>query len=218
MIITHQQKNRLLIAVCTLSVSFLLLTTFVFYFPFSVVDKEFSEEIQEHPNALLDALMKAVSWFGNMPNSVIVVLLTAILFFLFHYKREALFILTTQGAGVISSIIKVMVNRPRPSQSLVRIIEITRQQSFPSGHVVFYIVFFGFLALLMLRLAVIPKFIRIGVSGISFLLILTIPFSRIYLGAHWFTDVLGGFLLGVLCLLANSYYYLKKVIIFTKNP
>ena len=214
MIIHPKQKKVILLAAGIVLVSFLLITAFVYYFPFSQVDQEFSEEVQEHPNVLLDTAMKAVSWFGNMPNSVIVVLLTALLFFLFQYKREALYILFTMGSGIVSTIVKVMVNRSRPTQSLVRVIETTTQQSFPSGHVILYTVFFGFLIFLMLRLSAIAKFIRIGVSVIAILLILVIPFSRIYLGAHWFTDVLGGFLLGILYLFVVSYYYLKNDLVF----
>ena len=213
MIIHAKQKNIILLAAGIVLVSFLLITAFVYYFPFSQVDQEFSEEVQEHQNALLDTAMKAVSWFGNMPNPVIVILLNSLLFFSFQYKKEALFILFTMGSGIVSTIVKVMVNRSRPTQSLVRVIETTTQQSFPSGHVILYIVFFGFLILLMLRLSAIPKIIRIGISSIAMVLILVIPFSRIYLGAHWFTDVLGGFLLGILYLFVISYYYLKNVII-----
>jgi membrane-associated phospholipid phosphatase len=52
--------------------------------------------------------------------------------------------------------------------------------------------------------------IRLMVTGICMTLIFTIPVSRIYLGAHWFTDVLGGFMLGLICLYILSYLYLKK--------
>ncbi|HVW96151.1 MAG TPA: phosphatase PAP2 family protein [Mucilaginibacter sp.] len=153
--------------------------------------------------------MKSVSWFGYMPNSIILVIVTAVLFFLFEYKREALFIVFTLLSGLVSTIVKFAVDRPRPLPSLVRILEKTRQQSFPSGHVVFYIVFFGFLTLLMLRLVELHKTLRLSVSCCCLLLILAVPVSRIYLGAHWFTDVLGGLLLGLLCLYGLSYFYLK---------
>jgi len=191
-------------------IGFLLLTAFVFFFPSSIIDHEFSAEVQEHQNLLLDNSMKAISWFGYIPNAPVMVLGTALIFLIFKYKREALFLVLTLLSGLISSIIKLLVNRPRPSEPLVRIIGKTQQQSFPSGHVLFYVMFFGFLTLLMYQIKVIPKYIRILVSITGMLLIFAIPFSRIYLGAHWFTDVVGGFLLGILCLYILSFLYLSK--------
>ena len=213
-LINKKQKHLLWKVIAVLAAGFLLTSIFVLHFPVSVADREFSGEVQEHTSPILDAVMVAISWLGYMPNTLFVVLGTALLFFLFTYKKEALLLVLTLGANVVCSVVKIIINRPRPSSLLVRIVGATRQQSYPSGHVVFYIVFLGFLVLLMYRLVTIPKFIRIGVSFIGILLILTIPFSRIYLGAHWFTDVLGGFLLGALCLLTISYYYLKNQIIF----
>jgi len=154
-------------------------------------------------------MMRFISWFGYMPNSIFIVLVPAVCLFIFKYKKEAVFVLLTLLAGVVSSLVKLLVNRPRPLPNLVRIIEKTRQQSFPSGHVLFYVVFFGFIAFLMYRLDRLPALIR-WLTGIScLLLIFLVPISRIYLGAHWFTDVLAGFLLGILCLYALIYYYLK---------
>jgi membrane-associated phospholipid phosphatase len=202
----------MLFVLASIAIGFLLLTALVFFMPVNLLDREFSEEVQEHQNPLLDTAMKLFSWFGYMPNSVIVVLGTALLFFLYKYKREALFLVATMVSGFISSIVKLIVNRPRPSETLVRIIEKTRQQSFPSGHVLFYVVFFGFLTMLMFELIAIPKVIRASVGVICMLLIFVVPFSRIYLGAHWFTDVLGGFLLGLLILAILAYLYLKKKI------
>ncbi|MDB5140614.1 MAG: undecaprenyl pyrophosphate phosphatase [Mucilaginibacter sp.] len=191
---------------------FILLTILVLAFPHSFIDLEFSQEVQEDQNPLLDTLMKLVSWFGYFPGSVIIVLLGALLFFIFKYKREALFILITSASSLVTTLIKMLVNRPRPTEPLVRIVQKVNQQSFPSGHVVFYIVFFGFTTVLMYRLKNIPKYIRIPVAVISMLLIFTIPFSRIYLGAHWFTDVLGGFLLGLLCLYLLCFFYFRKAV------
>ncbi|MDB5129776.1 MAG: hypothetical protein JWQ85_4008 [Mucilaginibacter sp.] len=187
-----------------------MLTLLVHLFPISAIDLKFSEEIQEHQNPFIDKLMYLISCPGFMPESVILVIVTSLLFFLFKYKKAALFVLLTSAAGLISTIIKMLVNRPRPSKDLVRILHDTTQQSFPSGHMLFYVVFFGFLILLMFQLENVPKIVRYMVGLISAFFIFTIPFSRIYLGAHWFTDVLGGFLLGLPSLYLLSWLYLRK--------
>lgn len=204
-------KNRLLtLTLFVLIAGFILLSFLVYKFPPSFVDLKFSLEIQEHHNLTLDHLMAFVSWFGTMPASAIMVLSTALVFFLFNCRREAVFTLLTMSSGLISTVIKLLIDRPRPTEDLVRIIEITRQQSFPSGHTLFYVVFFGFLIIVMENLKSIHRYVRIVVIVISSLMILLVPFSRIYLGAHWFTDVLGGAMLGILCLFVLGYFYLPK--------
>ncbi len=200
----------MLYVIGTLTIGFVLLTAFVFFFPSSLIDREFSEEVQEHHNLVLDTVMKAISWVGYLPNAPIIVISIALVFFISKYKKEALFLLFTLLSGAVSSIIKLLINRPRPSEPLVRIIVRTQQQSFPSGHVLFYVLFFGFLTLLMYEIKTIPKFIKVPVSVISLLFIFTIPYSRVYLGAHWFTDVTAGFLLGLICLYFLSVLYLRK--------
>ena len=205
------RKQRILFYVLEIIVlGFLVLTAFVLIFPNSLLDREFSEEVQEHQNPLLDGSMKLISWFGYMPYSVIMVLLTALVFYLFKYKREAIFVVLTLTSGLISSIVKLLINRPRPSESLVRVVMKNQQASFPSGHVLFYVMFFGFLTLLMYQLKNISKTVRISIGVICLVLIFTIPFSRIYLGAHWFTDVTAGFFLGVVCLTVLSFFYLEQ--------
>jgi undecaprenyl-diphosphatase len=189
---------------------FIILTALVYSFPNSVIDHEFSEEIQEHQMPALDLLMKGISAVGVFPYSMILVLITAFIFLICRYKKEALFLCFTLLSGVVSSALKILIKRPRPTENFVRIIEKAKHQSFPSGHVLFYVVFFGFLALLMYHLKSITKSLRIVVGGISLFLVFTVPLSRVYLGAHWFTDVLGGFLMGMLCLLILSFMYLRK--------
>jgi membrane-associated phospholipid phosphatase len=145
-----------------------------------------------------------------MPGAPIMIGLTSLIFFILRYKKAALYVLFTMLAGLVSIIFKTIINRPRPSDTLVRIVFKTTQQSFPSGHVLFYVVFFGFLTMLMFQLENIHKAIRIVVGGASLFMIFLIPISRIYLGAHWLSDVLGGFLLGMLCLYLLSWLYLRK--------
>ena len=212
MIFGKYQKRVVFYVLGSISIGFVVLTIFISVFPNSFVDLEFSQEMQEHQNPTLDALMKLVSWFGYSPGSIILVLSGGLFFFIFKYRKEALYVLITSLSGLVTLLVKIVVNRPRPTEPLVRIVQKVNQQSFPSGHVLFYIVFFGFLTVLMYHLKTIPKIVRISVAAISMLLIFAIPFSRIYLGAHWFTDVLGGFLLGMLCLYALCAFYFRKTV------
>lgn len=206
----ERRKRILYYVLGTIFLGFLVLTTLVLLFPNSWLDREFSEEVQEHQYVWLDTLMRIISMPGNLPYSIIMVLAVSAVFLRYKYKRESIFIILTLVSGIISHVLKIIIDRPRPTESVVRIIEIAKHQSFPSGHVLFYVVFFGFVVVLMRHLKFIRRQARITIASISLFFIFTIPFSRIYLGAHWFTDVLGGFLLGILVLSALSYFYLRK--------
>ncbi|GGH14172.1 phosphatase PAP2 family protein [Mucilaginibacter phyllosphaerae] len=205
-----RRQHILLLVLSLIVVGFVGLSVLVVLYPSMSIDLKISHEIQERQNPFIDELMYLISTPGYMPESVIMVAATALIFFLFKYKKAALFVLCTGASGLISTLVKALVNRPRPSESLVRIVFKTTQQSFPSGHMMFYVIFFGFLILLMFQLENIPRLIRYVVGLVSGFLIFAIPFSRIYLGAHWFTDVFGGFLLGVPGLYLLSWLYLRK--------
>lgn len=193
-----------------ITLGFIALSILVHVFPQSGLDVRFSREIQAHQNPVIDKVMYFISTPGYEPEAPVMVVSTAFILLLFKYKKAALYTIATMLAGLVSTVIKALINRPRPSDTLVRIVYKTTQQSFPSGHVLFYVVFFGFMVVLMFQLEDVNKVIRWIVGGISLLMIFSIPLSRIYLGAHWFTDVLGGFLLGLLCLYLLTWLYLRK--------
>jgi len=94
--------------------------------------------------------------------------------------------------------LKVLVERSRP---LGEALTIARGYSFPSGHAMLSLVFYGFLANLMLSQARRSEIAWWGALGL-YLLILIIGFSRIYLNVHYASDVLAGYLFGVLFLVA----------------
>lgn len=191
-------------------IAFVFLTALVITDPLPKIDQEFSAEVQKHANPALNNFMHCLSWAGYMPNSIYVVAGVILIFLVAGYKKEALFTLLSSLSALVSTLVKLFVNRPRPGEPLVHVLEKTQQQSFPSGHVIFYTVFFGFIILVMYNRKTIHTPLRLLVSGICLLLILLIPLSRIYLGAHWFSDVTAGFLLGLICLYVLGYYYLKK--------
>lgn len=207
-----KKKAHYLLAI--LLTVFILFTLIVLLLPTTFIDIEFSEEIQEYSNPILDTIMRAISWFGVSAVALSVTLGSALLFFIFRYRKEALFIVSTLVVTLITFGIKVLINRPRPSADLVNIVEHAQHQSFPSGHTSYYVTYFGFMMFLMLRHPQIPRRIRVPVIILSLFLVLSVPFSRIYLGAHWFTDVTAGFILGVLVLYAIIRIYLN----YKKRP
>lgn len=205
-----RKKKIALYLILSLVGVFLILTVIVFFIPPSIIDLEFSEELQEYNHPLLDILMKGISWFGSSWVAVIIVVGAALIFFVSNYKIEAVFILLTFVNTLVNYGLKLLINRPRPTDDLVRVIIKSQHQSFPSGHTSFYVIFFGFLIFLMIKITAVSNFIRYSIILFSLFLIFSVPFSRIYLGAHWFTDVTGGFVLGLMLLYVLILIYLQK--------
>lgn len=195
--------------ICLLTLAFIALGFYVNANPIPTFDLRISLFLQKYHSDVLDKIMLGISLFGELPYSIIMVLLVAFVFYRHNYKREAYFIISILYSGLIILGVKNLINRPRPTEFYVRLVEINRFQSFPSGHVMSYIIFFGFMIILMSTLKTIPLLTRRIVSCTSYFFMSTIAFSRVYLGAHWFTDTLGGFMLGLICLFPLSYFYLR---------
>ncbi|CAN5410647.1 LssY C-terminal domain-containing protein [soil metagenome] len=153
-----------------------------------------------HPD--LEKIMVAVTFLCEGP--VILVFFTGVLLFLFwsRYWYTAghwliLGLLAMGSRGIIKRIMAV----PRPGG----LIHSPSGWSFPSGHSTLAMAFFGFLAILLANNLSPP--IRRMCYGVAAILIGLVMFSRIYLGAHWLTDVIGGALLGWLIVLALTISY-----------
>lgn len=102
------------------------------------------------------------------------------------------------GTAIAVTLIKILVARPRPPEYLRLVAE--TGYSFPSWHAAIAIVFWGYLAYFAItRVKSAP--IRLLVFTMCTLLICVTDFSRLYLGVHYFSDVIAGTLLGGLVLL-----------------
>lgn len=203
-------KKPLIILLILLLISFFTLAFFVVKHPIPVLDHQISLFIQKNHSDFLDHIMLGISFFGELPYSLLLVLMVAVIFFNLKLRRESYFILSILLSGLVILAFKNLFDRPRPTQFYVRLVEINRFRSFPSGHVMSYVLFFGFLIVLMQSLKGVPVRVKNSVTIISAFYILTIAYSRVYLGAHWFTDTLGGFILGLICLIILCYFYFKK--------
>lgn len=124
--------------------------------------------------------------------SLIAIIVSIILALNKKWYYFILMIIGMTGGQIIKSVLKNLIERPRPENTIIEV----SSYSFPSGHAVISLIFFTLLAY-SFRNKIKNKKTRyafIFLSGLSFLLIGS---SRIYLNAHWISDVLAGFILGI---------------------
>lgn len=155
-------------------------------------------------------LMKIITFFGG---PVCLIGITIVLFIVIKRKKVGILI----GANLIivtilNQILKFILQRPRPTE--YRIID-ESGYSFPSGHSMASMAFYGFLIYLIYK-NISNKYLKWSLIVILSLLIISIGISRIYLGVHYTSDVLGGFLLSISYLIlytniVNSIVDSKKV-------
>ena len=99
---------------------------------------------------------------------------------------------TVFGGGLLSTLIKVAVGRKRPL--LPHPVAQALSASFPSGHALGSVVGVG--ALLLVGLPYVSQSLRVPLAGLGLLIVLAIGFSRLGLGVHYLSDVIGGYILG----------------------
>ena len=148
----------------------------------------------------------------NFGGAIFVISLTTILFFLIKDKKIGISIIANLGiVTILNQIIKFIMQRPRPTE--FRIIEETGY-SFPSGHSMVSLAFYGYLVYLIYKY-INNKHLKRTLIIILSILICVIGVSRIYLGVHYTSDVLGGFLISMAYLII--YIELVNKFVLEKN-
>lgn len=164
--------------------------------------------LQSFSNTALTSVMEWVSWIFGGWQAILLVIFAGLLV---GWRLGRLEFIIVWGAGLISLLdqaFKFAVSRPRPSPEQVQVIGINYYNGFPSGHAFFAILFLGILAYILIthsRKRSLPILFLI----VIILLILLVGTSRIYLGAHWPSDVLGGYIVGGLFLAILIWVYEK---------
>lgn len=163
---------------------------------------------QDHP--YFDRLMHIVSFPGFPPQSRIIPPGIAAVLWFRGMRLEAIFQLMAWGTGGVSSVFKRIMKRKRPVSDDGNGIKVAIANiggsSFPSGHVIIYMGVYGFLAFLA-HVWIKSDAIRRAVVGLLLSLLSLVGISRVYLGHHWFTDVVASYLLGTTYLVALTSVY-----------
>jgi undecaprenyl-diphosphatase len=187
----------------------------VAYFP---IDLTITHVVQAYHGVAFDRLMYCLSWLGFMPQVDVLGALAVISLFLAGLKWEAVATLFAECGVGIGALVKLVVYRPRPSADLVHVFRQLPSSGFPSGHVLEFTASCGFLVFLIYTLLK-PSWGRTTLLVLFGLLILLMGVSRIYQGQHWFSDVMGAYLLGSLWLaLTIKLYRWGKPRFFAHQP
>lgn len=154
----------------------------------------------------IDQIFVCITFFGQASVLMPTMLMLAIVLYIKKHKRTAWHCAgLTFFTSLLLYLIKWAVHYPRPGG----ILQAPLTYSFPSGHTTLSVACYSFIAMLLLK-SMKNTASRKMVYYFYAVIILLISFSRLYLGAHWLTDVLGGLLLGVCAFLLTKVLYYRE--------
>jgi membrane-associated phospholipid phosphatase len=144
---------------------------------------------------VLDAGMNGISALGENYGLIPLIALGVAIVWRSSRRWALILPLLMAGTGVLQLVAKWAIDRPRPNLDV---------WGFPSGHVLSVVVFFGLMTYLLAMSTVTRSRRRLGYVGCS-AIVLAVAFSRLYLDAHWISDVAGGLTLGLAYLLLTIF-------------
>ncbi|MBR2564087.1 MAG: phosphatase PAP2 family protein [Paenibacillus sp.] len=150
-------------------------------------------------------VMEFFTWIGSELQVVVIAVVVMLVLYVFlHHRRELLFLASVlAGSTLLNTLLKLVFQRARPT--INRIIEVSGY-SFPSGHSMAAFSLYGGLAFLIWKH--IPSFTgRLFMIAASAAFILMIGISRIYLGVHYPSDIVGGYFLSGSWLFTCIWFY-----------
>jgi membrane-associated phospholipid phosphatase len=147
--------------------------------------------------------------FGDKGGIIVAVLLALVLYLLFKQKEATIWFAATVVLSLaLNTVIKVIIGRERPDIHRLATFANEAGKSFPSGHSIFATIIFGSIFFICLgKLKNRSSKILLGILCI--ILIALIMFSRIFVGVHYPSDTIGGFLEGISILLLTYPTYIK---------
>ncbi|HEX5368886.1 MAG TPA: phosphatase PAP2 family protein [Dehalococcoidia bacterium] len=169
------------------------------------LDLEIARAVQRLPSFAGSALDVANFLGGGWPSGSITALF-ALAFLLERRPLEAVLFGLTGVPRFMQSLVKELVEAPRPRVDQLHVQHILGSYSYPSGHVVGATVVWGLAFALAPLLPIGPRGV-VALRCLCVVMIVAMGLARIWAGAHWPTDVTGGYLFGVLWLIPEFWLY-----------
>jgi undecaprenyl-diphosphatase len=169
--------------------------------PLTQFDMMLLDWLHAHATPTGYAVFRAISLLGDPVTLTILALAVG---FLLAARREwillAGWLAAFAGAGVLDVVLKLVIRRPRPPYAAA--FPTHSSWSFPSGHAMGSLIAYGMLAYVLTVLWIHRRSAQIALLLGAALLVVAVGLSRLYLGVHYFSDVVGGYAAGVLWLSA----------------
>lgn len=204
---TQLRRGRRLIFLGTLLALFVTLAVATHSVRLLHLDERITEMFQHGHQPWQDRLAEGITFFGSTLFLIAVGMLAFWTLRRAARGKAAWFTLFSLLGLPLNWLLKQFVDRPRPAaNSLIQVILPATGYSFPSGHTMASLMFYGFFIFLLWTEFPQSRRCRWAIVGLT-LLIVSVGLSRIYLGVHWFSDVLAGWLAGsfFLLLLVEGY-------------
>ena len=202
------KKSFKISLIILLSISAILIVYLILISKTGIIDNNGYKFISNHINDTNTIIAKTFTFLGST-----FFITTLCVLSLFFKKYRISIISNTLIVVGVSQLLKRVIRRARPLN--IALIEETGF-SFPSGHSMVGFAFYGFIIYLIYK-SNLNKKLKILLIILFSLLILNIGLSRIYLGVHFTTDVLGGFILAMLHLILFIELIYKKYILTDKK-
>jgi len=147
-----------------------------------------------HGNPVAVTVLQVISWLGRPITLYVFVGVAVVVMWRSHQRKLVAFLIVTAlGGGIVDTVVKLLVDRPRPVVD--HPVQTAFGKSFPSGHAMSSLICYGALLLVFLPALHSARARRGAVIGTA-VLVLAIGLSRLMLGVHFLTDVIGGYVLG----------------------
>ena len=154
---------------------------------------------QRWQSPLLTVAVKGLTYLGWYPVAAGLSLVAVVSLLAQRYSLDALLLAIVVSSALMTHPLKALLGRPRPDYAIID--PMPHSMGFPSGHAAFALILGGMVGYLVCQRSENPWLRRCMVAGLG-LLVCGVGASRVYLGVHWPSDVLGGYLYGGLVLLA----------------
>ena len=195
-----------------ISVAFVAMTIAITAGVFTSLDHKVAQAMQSIWQESLRGLVLGIAELGGVELTTLLMLALLIYLWRGGFGADALVVLAFAGAVGLEVVYKSLFFHPGPPLSLSHgdgpsltdlLPGAGKGNSFPSGHTVRTIVAYGTLAFVIRRLAP-SRVVRLLATPAAVVVIVAVAFTRLYLGVHWESDVIGGVLLGGIALVAAT--------------